>query len=362
MDFTDGLKDLAEKIIDMKDQINSEEAAKNAFIMPFFRLLGYDTSNPLEFIPEFTADIGEKKGEKVDYAICIEDQPKILIEAKWCENKNLKLHDNQLIRYFNVTNAKIGILTNGVLYKFYTDLEETNKMDKTPFLEIDILDIKDNQITELKKFGKENFNIDNILSTAEVLKYSNAIKRLISTQIDNPEEHFVNYILSQVYEGRRTQKVKDKFKDIIRKSVYQVINDMVRNKLETALATKEETEENIEDQSEELEIEPKNKIVTTEEELSGFYIAKSIFSEFTDSQRITYKDTVRYFNILLDDNTFKWLCRLYLNFSKKSIVIPVYDESGKRIDKNRYYIDSVEDLYGYKKELKEVFLTLDKAK
>ena len=135
MDFAEQLKLLIDKIIKYKDQINTEEATKTAFIMPFFDLLGYDTRNPIEFIPEFTCDIGTKKGEKIDYAIHIDNQPTILIECKWC-GENLEKHDAQLMRYFSVSQAKIGILTNGIIYKFFTDLEETNKMDSKPLLEI----------------------------------------------------------------------------------------------------------------------------------------------------------------------------------------------------------------------------------
>lgn len=95
--------------------------------MPFFSLLGYDVFDPHEFIPEFTADVGIKKGEKVDYAITKDGKPIILIEAKWCGD-NLEKHGSQLFRYFGTTSAKFGILTNGIIYKFYTDLDESNKM------------------------------------------------------------------------------------------------------------------------------------------------------------------------------------------------------------------------------------------
>lgn len=361
MDFSDGLKDLAEKISNYQSQINTEEATKTAFIMPFFDLLGYDTRNPLEFVPEFTADVATKKGEKVDYAIIIDDQPQILIEAKWCGEK-LDKHDHQLMRYFSVTRAKIGILTNGIIYKFYTDLEEVNKMDKKPFLEIDLLNLRDNDIPELKKFFKENFNIESILSTAEVLKYSNAINRLISSQFKQPDEHFIDYILGQVYEGRRTQNVKEKFQDIIKKSISQVINDIVRNKLENALEAKEEvapTAEKVEEIEIEESLTTEDRIETTEEELSGYYIVKSIFAEFTDSERITYKDTISYFGILLEDNTRNWLCRLSFNYSQNHIVFPVYNDEGKRVSKEKFPLDSIEEIYNYKDKFKEILDKLD---
>ena len=171
MGFNEDLKSFAERIIPLKDTISTEEATKMSMIIPFFQLLGYDVFNPSEFCPEYTADVGIKKGEKVDYAILINDQPEILIECKWC-GESLTKHGSQLFRYFSTSPAKFAILTNGLTYQFFTDLDEANKMDLTPFLEINIDNLKDAQINELKKFSKEVFDKDNIFSTASELKYS----------------------------------------------------------------------------------------------------------------------------------------------------------------------------------------------
>ncbi|MCD8177888.1 MAG: type I restriction enzyme HsdR N-terminal domain-containing protein, partial [Tannerellaceae bacterium] len=149
MDFKDVIKQLAERVIKMKDSILTEEATKTAFVLPFINALGYDVFNPMEVLPEFICDIGTKKGEKIDYAIIKEDEPIILIECKHC-GQDLNLHDNQLLRYFHVSKAKFGILTNGIIYKFYTDLEKENIMDKKPFFEFNFLDIKDEHIEEIR--------------------------------------------------------------------------------------------------------------------------------------------------------------------------------------------------------------------
>jgi len=134
MDLKDQLKQIADRVTKLKDQILTEEATKNAFIMPFLQCLGYDVFNPLEVVPEFISDIGIKKGEKIDYAIFKDGKPTILIECKdW--RQNLNLHDGQLLRYFHVSKAKFGLLTNGISYRFYSDLVEPNKMDEKPFLE-----------------------------------------------------------------------------------------------------------------------------------------------------------------------------------------------------------------------------------
>jgi len=157
MDFKDQVKQLTERVIRVKDTIQTEEATKTALVMPFLQVLGYDVFNPSEVVPEFISDIGTKKGEKVDYAIMSDAtgqlEPCMLIECKhW--KQSLTLHDNQLLRYFHVTKARFGILTNGIIYRFYTDLQQPNKMDEKPFLEINLLDLRDNHVEELKKFSK----------------------------------------------------------------------------------------------------------------------------------------------------------------------------------------------------------------
>ena len=189
MDFIDKINQFSKRIDMIKASLATEEATKTALIMPFFNLLGYDVFNPMEFIPDFTSDIGTKKCEKVDYAIIKDNEPVILIEAKGV-NDDLTKHDAQLFRYFTATNAKFAILTNGIIYKFFTDLEESNKMDKKPFLEVNLLDINEMQVSELKKFTKDSFDIDTIFNTASELKYTNLIKIQLNNQLN---------ILTKVY-------------------------------------------------------------------------------------------------------------------------------------------------------------------
>lgn len=186
MDFVDQVKLLSKRVETLQASIQTEEATKTSLIMPFFQLLGYDVFNPLEFVPEYTADVGIKKGEKVDYAILTDGEPTILIEAKWC-GEPLEKHGSQLFRYFATTKAKFGILTNGIEYRFFTDLEDQNKMDKTPFFMFDITKMKDQDVSELKKFHKSGFNVEAVLSAAEDLKYSNQIKSLLKSRWMTPK-------------------------------------------------------------------------------------------------------------------------------------------------------------------------------
>lgn len=244
MEFSNKLKEFSQRIEKMKDGIQTEEATKTSLVMPFFNLLGYDVFNPMEFCPEYTADVGIKKGEKVDYAILDQGEPLILIECKSCTD-SLGKHSSQLFRYFGTSKARFGILTNGIVYKFFTDLEESNKMDLSPFLEVNLLSLKDTQINEIKKFCKENFDSDKVFSTASELKYSGLIKDYLSKQLDNPSEDFVKHILYYVYEGQRTQKVVEKYQPLVKKAFTSFINEIVNQKITSALTPEEAEDEAI---------------------------------------------------------------------------------------------------------------------
>ena len=234
MDFIDQLKQFSKRVESMKDSIQTEEATKTAIIMPFFSMLGYDVFNPQEFVPEFTADVGIKKGEKVDYAIIRDGQPVILIECKSI-SENLDRHDSQLFRYFGTTTAKFAILTNGIIYRFYTDLDSPNKMDDDPFLTINILDVRENQVPELKKFSKSVFDIDSIFSTASELKYVHEFKRVFTEQLDTPADDFIRFFLQGCYSGPKTQNVIEKFRPVLRKALNDLISEMMNDKIKTAL-------------------------------------------------------------------------------------------------------------------------------
>ncbi|CEP39689.1 type I restriction endonuclease [Paraclostridium sordellii] len=351
MDFIDKVKQHTQRIEIVRGNLATEEATKTALIMPFFSLLGYDVFNPMEFVPEFVADIGTKKGEKVDYAIMREEKPVILIEAKGV-NDDLTKHDAQLFRYFTATEAKFAILTNGIVYKFFTDLEEANKMDEKPFLEIDLLNINDMQVAELKKFTKDKFDIDTIFNTASELKYSNLIKAQLNSQLNNPTDEFVRFIIGDFFTGVKTANVVEKFRPIVKKSMQQFVNEFMNDKIKSILNNEVEETETVapEEQEtiEEVAIDEtiESKVITTEEELEGFNIVRSILSEVVAPEEISYKDVERYCGILYQDNTRKWVCRLYFNSAKKSITIS--DENKKEV---RYYIENISDIYKYKNEI-----------
>ncbi len=351
MEFTNNIKQFSEKIGKLKEHVKTEEATKTSLIMPFFsQVLGYDVFNPQEFVPEFTSSFGVKKDARIDYAILKDGKPTILIEAK-CMSENIdSVHDSQLAMYLNASKAKFGILTNGVKYKFYTDLDETNKMDQTPFLEIDLLDLKEHHIAEVKKFYKENFNEENIFSTASELRFSKEIKKYFASQLNTPSDDFVRTILaSGIYPGQKNQAVIEKFKPIIKKSLNDYMNEAMNEKIMAALKNNSEDSREAEGDTDAPAVEAAKEIdiETTMEEIEAYYIIKSILSDTVDPKRITYKDTRSYLNILLDNNSWKWICRIVLHDHKKTLYI-----AGENKKEERYELSGLNDLFKYKGNLK----------
>jgi len=352
MDFKDQLKQLGERVAKLKDQIQTEEATKNAFVMPFIQCLGYDVFNPLEVVPEFIADIGIKKGEKVDYAIMKDGKPTILIECKhW--SASLVPHDSQLFRYFHCTTARFSILTNGICYRLYTDLVEPNKMDEKPFFEFRIDDLKDNQVEKLKEFHKSYFDLEKIITTASELKYTNEIRNIILTELNEPSDDFTRFFARQVYPTMVTAKVLEQFKGLVKRSFSQFINDAISERLKSALQVQQQQE------NQPAEAEPEEdeeaRIVTTEEELEAFYIVRAILRQSIDVKRVVHRDTQSYMGILMDDNNRKPICRLHFNGRKKTLTL--FDsEGGEKVD-----IQLLDDIYKYSERLLNAAKRYDEA-
>lgn len=344
MELQSQLKSLADKIDLLKDKIETEESTKHAFILPFINILGYDTFNPTEVVPEFTADLGLKKGEKVDYAIIQNDEPILIIECKNWKEK-LSIHGSQLFRYFHVTKTRFALLTNGIHYQLFTDLEEKNKMDEKPFLVFDITNLKDNVVNEIAKFHKSAFDVNKIVSNASSLKYTKEIKKQIDNELQNPSAEFVKLFANKVYSGRLTEKVMEEFKELVQKGFNQFISEKINDRLNAAL--NKEAQKQKEEQIEVI-LEEENRVTTTEEEMEAYRIVVAILRRKLNINRIVHRDTQSYFGILLDDNNRKPLCRLHLNGNKK--YISLFHDNKKE---TKQPIERIDDIYLFEKELLE---------
>lgn len=348
MDLIDRMREISTQAPRQLEHIKTEEATKNAFVMPFIQALGYNVFNPMEVVPEFTADIGTKKNEKVDYAIMQDGKPIILIEAKSATADLNEEHASQLFRYFSVTEARIGILTNGLQYRFHSDLEKPNQMDEKPFLIIDILNFDTRPVAQLKKFTKSAFDVDRILSSANELKYKREIKLLLESEYNEPSKDFVRHFAKPVYSGMLLKSVIEEFTGIVQQAFREFVNDRIAARLQTAIdSTAGSAEEAVDEVADEEEIEaPQDGIETTQDELDGYYIVKSILRETVDPSRVIINDVRSYCSVLLDGSRFKHICRLRFNRKVKYIGL-FHGENEERVQ-----IASVDDIYKFASELK----------
>jgi predicted type IV restriction endonuclease len=364
MDLIDELKALSSKIAKQMDLVQTEEATKTAFIMPFIAALGYNVFDPTEVTPELDADVGIKKGEKIDYAIWRDGKPIMLIECKSCKTNLDLVNITQVYRYFSSDyfpsdkGARFGIITNGILYRFYADLEARNKMDKKPFLELNMLDIKDSVVEDIKRFSKSAFNLEVNITAATELKYMREIKRILSEQFLNPSEEFVKFFASQIHSGKVTQTIKQQFEELTKRALNQYITDRINEFLKSALTEASQPTTANQPPAEESETQDaENKIVTTEEEIEAYYIVKSLLRQALDLKRVVMRDTGSYCGILLDDKNRKPICRLYLNNPNKKY-IGLFDTER---NEEKVMINEVDDIYRYADRLQATIQYYDKV-
>jgi hypothetical protein len=357
MEFEESIGQIAAKVSELKPTIQTEEATKNAFIMPFIgRVLGYDVFNPNEVIPEFIADVGLKKGEKIDYALVRDGRMQILIECKKVGVPLSLENASQLYRYFAVTDARIGVLTNGQVWNFYMDIDQPNRMDSKPFLVLDLLDIDETVLPELKKLTKPAFDVDSIASSAEELKYVGALKRGVGDEFKDPSDEFVKLLAGHVYDGQFRQSVMEKFRPLVEKAHKRFLADQVNDRLKTALGAddvKVGTMQEGADDPDANEIgetaDPDDSgIETTEEEISGYRIVKAIACSDVDPRRIAIRDAKSYCAVLLDDNNRKPIVRLYFNTKQKYVGVFGEDRQCTRLP-----IDDLNGIYQYTEQIRD---------
>lgn len=363
MDFKDQILQLSDRISKQKDMIATEEATKNAFIMPMITALGYDVFNPFEVVPEMDCDL-TKRGDKIDYAIMKDEKPILLIECKHCK-QNLDLHNTQLAKYFAASNARFGVLTNGIEYRFYADLDKKNIMDEKPFLSVNMLCLSDADVEQLKKFHKSYYNEQEILSTAQELQITIQVKELLNKNFQNPEDEFTRYFVKCINDWKSNAKQIEQYRPIVKKSIAAVINDIIAERLNVAIKNENKTdiqpeadkvynaEETTHRETEKLPddvvfMDKKRGIVTTQEEIDAYNIVRSILRQYADPKRIRYKDYKTYFSVNIDNSMWWWICRLSLKPYSKRVNFPLDNyRSNEWIE-----IERIDDLFKYADKLK----------
>lgn len=364
MDFKDTIQQLSEKVSKQKDNILTEEATKTSFIMPMISAWGYDVFNSFEVVPEMDCDL-TKRGDKIDYAIMKDNTPILLMECKHCK-QNLDLHNTQLAKYYAASNARFGVLTNGIEYRFYADLEKKNIMDEKPFLVVNMLDLSDSDIEQLKKFHKSYYNEREILSTAQELQITIQVKELLNRNFQNPGDEFTRYFVKYTGDGKSSQKLIEQYQPIVKKSIASVINDIISDRLNVAMKNENKEEKQIPQEVENENQQPNEMneeklsdgvvfqdrekgIVTTQEEIDAYNIVRSILRQYVDAKRIRYNDYKTYFSVNIDGSTWWWICRIYIGKRSKRICLPKDNyKTNEWID-----IETIDDIFNYADGLKE---------
>jgi predicted type IV restriction endonuclease len=359
MDFIDQLRVLSARIENTRSLIQTEEATKNAMIMPLIQILGYNVFDPTEVTPELVADVGTKKGEKVDYAILREGKPIIIFECKKVGADLNINHAGQLFRYFHVTEARFGVLTNGLLYRFFTDLEQPNKMDAKPFFEFNILDFKERDVEELRKFAKAAFDLEKILTTANELKYTRAIQTKLGEWLVSPSEEFVRLVSSDLLGSRRfTPAVRDQFTFITKRAFEQLLGERINERLKGAMAPESVSVSEPIPQAKTVPAEAlapstapnEPQIATSAEELEGFHIVRAIVRSVVPTKRVFMRDAQSYCAILLDDNNRKPICRLRFNNTDKLRLGLFNDKKEEEL----VAIETPDEIYNFSERLQAI--------
>ena len=350
----DSLKQRAEEY---GEQLVTEEATKNALVMPMLMAMGYEPFNPAEVVPEFTADIGTKKGEKVDYAIMRNGKPAILLECKkFGDNLNAD-RASQLMRYFNVTEAMVGCLTNGVVYKFFTDTDADNVMDEAPFLVVDLYNLNNNAIQGLGQLTKAGFSEDVFKSSAARMRYIAETKSYLAQMLKDPSEDFVKVVARSFYAGLMRQQKVELFTPIVKAGMREFVNEQINNTLRRAVSVAEEAENEIDtetDEDEPIAQDSEKGIITTAEEVEAYDILKDIVGE--QGERLSIRDRTSYCSILLDNHHNFVVYRLRFNDpNNKKIGIASHKNVRGVRQYNRYAIDAVSDIAQYSEEIKAAF-------
>ncbi|NJO72793.1 MAG: restriction endonuclease subunit R [Leptolyngbyaceae cyanobacterium RM1_406_9] len=376
MGFTEEIAKLSEQIRKRVDQVVGEEATKMALIVPFINTLGYDCYDPSEVRPEYVADFAIKKAgqfEKVDYAVAIDDTIIMIVEAK-ARGQKAETHDGQLSRYFNgLIATKVAVVTNGVEYRFFTDLRATNVMDKEPFFSFNILEYDSKDLENLKFFHKDNFDESTIKRHAEELVYVKGMTELVGGILRSPSKEFMRFLLKELsktsptyeIEGQINDRKIQRFEPIVKKAIQSSLVELMTRSITQEMGqTHEDSKPIVQPDIVEVEDEEEpdleeSKVETTTEELEAFEKVKAIAATSKLYQlEAKYKDVVSYFGVNVGKTTW-WFLRFYLSAKRKSFVTRLSVDDVKTLAPNfevqemsaslgdaasRVIISSIEDL------------------
>ncbi len=345
MDFNQKVTDLSVRSRHATKHALTEEATKTAVVMPLLQSLGFDVFNLEEVVPEFIADVGIKKGEKIDFAIKIDGKMAILMEVKPISMALGSAQYSQLFRYFGTMEARLAILTNGKEIWFFSDIDEKNKMDKKPFFVFDLQNYDEHQVIELARFQKSNFDIEKILEAASKLKYVKAAGGFISRQLTNPDDDFVKFVGRDIYDGSLTKAALEMLRPAIQAALDEVVRRRIQERLNITFGA--ETTVEASDKKSGDNHTPEAEIITSEDEVQAFMIVRAVGSSLVPINRITMRDARTYCSVFLDDNNRKPICRFYFN-AKSGKSIGLFD--AQKVE-TKHVIADLGDLYKFQDQI-----------
>ncbi|MFV8941822.1 type I restriction endonuclease [Moellerella wisconsensis] len=351
------LKNHVEHVKHVGQHCTTEETTKQALILPFLEILGFSPYDPQKVKAEYGADFpGVKANERVDYALFCQSVPVMFIEAK-CYFEKLDNHCPQLSRYFNSTpEVTISAITNGLEWRFFTDLKQKNVMDPTPFLRIRMDEISDADAGQLFRFRHDKFKPEALRTLAEESVYLSAFTKTISSSLRDVDSEFVRYVASKSnVERQLNQRFIDSITPLVKQAVERSVSAMVVSGLSGKFNYGEEPVEIVPEGSQEQTelkdiIDPDNpNIVTTTTELTLFEKIKQI----TGCEEIEYKDTESYFGVLYQGKVNRWIVRFYDKKNSSYITVPIeltdlltneIKRAGLELNNNRITVSSPEDI------------------
>jgi hypothetical protein len=310
------------------EKCKNEAQTRTYLIEPFLEILGFNRLKDLT--TEFSADFGDRAINKVDYAVFLNSRtPIMLIE---CKKFGKRLNDKdagQLNNYFvNTSSAKIGILTNGIEYRFYASEKKDSILNKNPFYVFNLDGYDESDFNMLAKFHRTAIEIKEVVEEANESHFISDFDEALFKEFLNPSDDFVKAILNRM--GiRGNDKIKIKIRELVNSYSLKTASDKV---------TIEESKKG-----------GNTGIVTTQDELKYYHIIKTILVQTKKivSDRISYKDQKNSFVIVVDGNIRKSICSLVFNDKIKKIQI------GNKI----VNVEKIDDVLGLKKDLTDSALT-----
>ncbi len=289
----------------------NEQATKQSLIAPLFATLGYDLSDPHECVPEYRADFGKDRSAKpVDWAFLQNGKPTFFVEAKDA-GKKLAGYNEQLGDYFAKSpEAKLGILTNGVLWWFYTDVVNANVMDKEPFLKWDVVNDEKPPYDFLTLLQKSQFTAELIRTFAQRKRAQNLLVNELIRLLE-PSPEFTRLAIANIEIRNLTAAVVDSWKPVLANAIgewakQRILSSVLNSPPEVAASFAEPGTD--------------SRIETTQEELDAYAIVCRVLGP---ERPVEYDDTISYFKVHHPKKRTWVMCRLYLGTKRPSVWVPI---------------------------------------